>query len=137
MNKVIDKLQQAVNSHDLDAMVALFDPDYHSEQPAHPGRTFVGSSQVRANWGAMFSGVQDFRSELVRSVDDGDTVWCEWSWSGRREDDQPFAARGVALFQIRDDRIAAGRLYVENVEAEMIGIEQAVENLTGRRPRSG
>jgi ketosteroid isomerase-like protein len=134
MNKVIESLLQAMNSHDLEAMVALFDPDYRSEQPAHPGRAFVGRSQVHANWGAMFAGTPDFTAELLRSVEDGDTVWCEWSWSGRRADEHPFAVRGVTLFRIRDDLIAAATLYVENVETEMIGIEQAVEEMSGRRP---
>lgn len=136
MNAVIEALVQAMNRHDLDAMIALFDPDYRSEQPAHPGRTFVGRSQVRSNWEAMFSGIPDFTAELLRSVDDGDTVWCEWLWSGRRGDEHPFAVRGVTLFRITDDLIAAGTLYVEDVESETIGIEQAVQNMSGRRPRS-
>jgi limonene-1,2-epoxide hydrolase len=137
MNAVIEALVEAMNRHDLDAMVALFAAEYRSQQPAHPGRTFVGRSQVHSNWEAMFSGIPDFTAKLLRSVEDGDTVWCEWSWSGRRGDEHPFAVRGVTLFRISDDLIAAGTLYVEDVETEMIGIEQAVQDLSGRHPRSG
>jgi hypothetical protein len=43
--------------------------------------------------------------------------------------------RGVTLFEITDDQIVAGRLYLEEVERKVIGIEQAVEGLSGRRPR--
>jgi hypothetical protein len=44
--------------------------------------------------------------------------------------------RGVALFQVADGLIAAGRLYLEDVEQELVDIEQAVEYLSGRRPQS-
>lgn len=111
--------------------------DYRSLQPAHPARAFVGRSQVRANWEAMFAGIPDFRAELGRVVQDGDTAWCEWAWFGTRTDKLPFEVRGVALFQIRDNLIIAGTLYMENVETEAIGIEQAVQGLSGRRPGRG
>lgn len=135
MSEVIDRLTAAMNDHDLDAMVALFHADYDSRQPAHPARAFVGRVQVRANWEAMFAGVPDLHAELLRSVQDGETTWCEWAWSGARTDAQPFEVRGVALFQIRDDLIVAGTLYMEDVETEEIGIEEAVEDLSGSLPR--
>ena len=43
--------------------------------------------------------------------------------------------RGVTLFEIADDPIVAGRLYMEDVERDVTGIEQVVEALSGRRPR--
>ena len=43
--------------------------------------------------------------------------------------------RGVTLFGVTDGQIAAGRLYMEDVERDVVGIEQAVEDLSGRRPR--
>ena len=134
MHVIIGRLVAAMNDHDLDAMVALFHPDYDSRQPAHPGRTFVGRDQVRANWGAMFAGIPDVRAELIRSTEDGELNWCEWAWSGTRSDEQPFEARGVTLFRIRDDLIVEGTLYMEDVERDMVGIEDAVERLSGARP---
>ena len=45
--------------------------------------------------------------------------------------------RGVTLFEITDGQIVAGRLYMEDVERDVTGIEQAVEDLSGRsRPRA-
>jgi ketosteroid isomerase-like protein len=55
MSEIIDRLLAAMNAHDLEAAAALFHEDYHSEQPAHPGRAFVGREQMRANWAAMTS----------------------------------------------------------------------------------
>jgi len=43
--------------------------------------------------------------------------------------------RGVTLFQITDDHIVAGRLYLEQVERDPAGIEHAVQALSGRRPQ--
>ena len=134
MNVTIDRLIAAVNAHDLDALSVLFHPDYESRQPAHPGRAFVGRSQMRANWAAMFDGVPDVRAELSRMVQDGDTTWCEWTWSGTRTDDLPFEMRGVTLFRISGGVIVAGSLYMEAVEAEPVDIAGAVEGLSGHRP---
>lgn len=58
----------------------------------------------------------------------------EWSWSGNRVDGQDFQVRGVTLFEIKNGQITAGRLYVEDVERVAGGIEEAVQNLSGRRP---
>jgi ketosteroid isomerase-like protein len=131
---VIDRLVRAMNDHDLDRMVALFDADYESRQPAHPGRAFIGLEQVRANWAAMFSGIPDFRAEVIRYVQDGELNWCEWAWHGTRADRESFEVRGVSLFQIRDGLIVAGTLYVEEVELDRVGIEEAVEGMSGARP---
>ena len=134
MHAIIGKLVAAVNDHDLDAMVALFHPDYDSRQPVHPGRTFIGREQVRANWGAMFAGVPDLRAELIGSTQDGDLNWSEWAWAGTRTDGHPFEMRGVTLFRIRDDLIVEGTLYMEELERETIGIDETVERLSGARP---
>ena len=135
MTDIIDRLVAAMNAHDLDGAAALLAEDYRSEQPAHPGRAFTGRAQMRANWAAMFDGVPDFRAELSRSVQDGDTTWSEWQWTGTRRDGQLLDVRGVTLFQIRDGHIVAGRLYLEDVDRDDGTIEQAVRALSGREPR--
>src|SRR5207342_1270682 len=136
MTDVIDRLVVAMNAHDLDAVAGLIHEDYRSEQPAHPGRAFAGRAQMLANWEAMLAGIPDFHAEICRSVQDGDTAWTEWRWSGARSDGQAFEMRGVTLFEITDGQIVAGQLYMEDVERDVTGIEQAVEDLSGRRPRS-
>jgi limonene-1,2-epoxide hydrolase len=134
MSDVVDKLAAALNDHDLEAAAALIHQRYRSEQPAHPGRAFVGRAQMHANWQAMLAGIPDFRADLIRSVDDGDTTWSEWSWSGHRLDGQDFQVRGVTLFEINNGQITAGRLYLEDVEQEAVGIDEAVQRLSGLRP---
>lgn len=136
MAEVINRLVSALNAHDLDASAALFDADYRSSQPTHPGRTFTGREQMRANWAAMFAGIPDFRAELLCSVDDGQTTWSEWHWSGTRTEGQAFEMRGVTLFEIVDDVIVAGRLYLEDVERDLIGIDEVVQTLSDHRPHT-
>lgn len=137
MYEVIARLVTAMNAHDLDALAALVHQDYRSVQPAHPSRAFVGRDQMRANWEAMFAGISDFHAAVTRSVEDGDTNWSEWQWSGTRHDRQAFDVRGVTLFEIVGGQIVAGRFYLEDVERQAIVIEEAVEALSGQRQRGG
>jgi ketosteroid isomerase-like protein len=77
---VVGRLHAAMNAHDIEAFVECFAEDYDSTQPAHPDRAFRGREQVHANWSAVFTGVPDFRAELVRVDAVGDTAWSEWRW---------------------------------------------------------
>jgi ketosteroid isomerase-like protein len=135
VSDVIELLAEAMNRHDLEAAAGLMHEDYRSEQPAHPGRAFIGRAQMHANWEAMFAGIPDLRVALLRSVLDGDTAWTEWRWSGSRTDGQSVDIRGVTLFQIRGGQIVAGWLYMEDVDDGTVGIEQAVESRSGAQPR--
>jgi len=134
MSDVVERLAALMNKHDLERASALFHQDYRSEQPAHPGRAFIGRAQMQANWSAMFEGVPDFRSEIIRSVRDGDTTWTEWRWTGSHVDGQPFRMHGITVFEVQEDQIVAGRLFMEEVESTAVGIEDTVEQLSGRRP---
>ena len=130
---VLARISAAMNRRDLTAFVACFDPEYESEQPAHPDRHFRGRAQVERNWAAMFAGLPDFQAELLRSATSGDTVWVEWRWTGTRADGTRLDARGACIFGVRAGRLAWGRLYMEDVDPGQ-GIEAAVALLAGGRP---
>jgi hypothetical protein len=127
--ELLERLRDAQNRHDLDAFVACFDPDYRSSQPVHPDRAFSGREQVRQNWAEVFAGVPDFHAELLLSAQEGDTRWAEWHWHGTRADGTLLDMRGVTIFGVRQDRIAWGRLYLEDVEVAGQGIGQAVQQM--------
>jgi ketosteroid isomerase-like protein len=136
MGKVLDTMLVALNTHDLDSFVALFAPDYRSEQPAHPGRAFTGSDQVRENWAGVFSGVPDFHAELVLSATTGEGVEvAEWRWTGTHTDGAAFEMCGVTVLGIEDERIAWGRLFMEPVEHDGADIEEMVRETY--RPPTG
>jgi ketosteroid isomerase-like protein len=128
---VIERLQAAINAHDLDALVGCFTPGYVSETPAHPARDFVGSAHVRRNWGQILEGVPDLSAELVRSTVVGDTVWTEWDWTGTRRDGQPHHMAGVTIQGVEGDAIAWVRFYMEVVEAAGQGNEAAIDRSFG------
>jgi hypothetical protein len=44
--------------------------------------------------------------------------------------------RGVTIFESEDGLITAGRLFMEEVEREDIGIAEAVQALSGRLPEN-
>ncbi len=113
----VERLLQAINAHDLDALVDCFDPNYRGEQPAHPDRSFDGREQVRANWTRIFTGVPDIEATLVRWAEEGETVWAEWSWRGTGVEGTSFAMAGVTVQGVADGRIVWARLYLEPVGA--------------------
>jgi ketosteroid isomerase-like protein len=128
---VIEGLTAAQNAHDLEAMLAFFAADYRSEQPLFPSRTFQGVDQVRANWSALLEAMPDFRSEILRSAVDGDTVFAELHWTGTKADGTPLDERGVIIAGIEADRIAWARLYVVEVERESADIDTVVRRMAG------
>lgn len=125
----LDRLVQALNAHDLEAMVACFADDYVNHTPAHPARGFVGREQVRSNWAQIFAGVTDAHASLTRTAVDGETVWSEWQLTGTRADSTEFLMRGVVIFQIPGDAIAAATFYLEPVEDLSGGPDQAVQRV--------
>lgn len=116
--RVMDSLIDAVNRHDLDALVEHFAEDVRSDTPAHPTRSFTGREQVRRNWGQILEGVSDLRAEIRSSAVDGDVVLAEIAFDGRRADGSPFRMRGATVNQVIDGRIVALRFYMEPVDAE-------------------
>jgi ketosteroid isomerase-like protein len=132
---LMDRLTAAQNAHDLEGMLACFHEDYRSEQPLFPARTFQGIDQVRANWSALLDAILDFHAEVLRSAVDGDVVFQEVHWTGTKADGTPLEERGVLIMGIRDDRIAWGRLYVDEVEPESADIDTAVRRMAGTDDR--
>ena len=127
MPAVIERLCEAINQHDPDAMVECFDPGYRSEQPAHPNRGFGGKEQVHKNWSGMFESFPDLEVEVLRQSTEGDVVWSEWHWSAT-----DLQMAGVTVMGIREDRIAWARLYMEPVEQAGQDIDEAMRTITGK-----
>jgi ketosteroid isomerase-like protein len=127
MTAVVERLREAMNGHDPDAMLECFDSDYRSEQPAHPNRGFGGKDQVHKNWSNMFESFPDFKAEVLRQSTEGDTSWSEWHWSATG-----MQMAGVIVMGIKDDRISWARLYMEPVEEAGQDIDEAMRTITGR-----
>jgi ketosteroid isomerase-like protein len=131
MTLLIERLLDAQKARDAGQLAALFADDYQSVQPAHPNRGFGGSSQVFANWSSIFDSIPDFSSELLAWAVDGDKEWSEWHWHGTRTDGSVLCERGVIILTVRNNMVAAARLYMEPTEVDGGDIETAVREMTG------
>ncbi len=132
---LVTRLTDAMNGHDLEALVDAFDPDVLSETPAHPQRTFQGAAQVRRNWEQILGGVPDLRAELLDVVSQGNTVWAEWDWHGTRRDGSPHRMRGVTILRLKGTRADSVHFYMEPVEVHGVGPDAAVRQIiTGAAP---
>ena len=122
---VIERMLEALNSHDLEAFVGCFDPDYQSEQPAHPNRGFGGKEQVSKNWSGMFETFPDFEARLLRHTTAAGVVWGEWHWRATG-----LNMAGVTIMGVDKDRIVWARLYMEPVEVNGQDIDEAMKSIT-------
>jgi ketosteroid isomerase-like protein len=112
---VFERMIQAANRHDLEAMVACFAPDYRSEQPFYPERNFTGQAGVRKNWSFFFSTMPDYRVEILSEAVEGDTVWAELYYHGTQIDGKKQVTRGVTISSIHGNQIAWAKLYIVTV----------------------
>lgn len=127
----VRRMFAAACQHDLEAMVLEFAEDYVNITPVHPSRNFRGRDQVRANWSALFAAIPDLTLEVQNSaVGPKGKTWVEWSSSGTRRDGIRVEQAGVAIFTVRDDKLAAVRFYLEPVEHVSGDVNAAVHATT-------
>jgi hypothetical protein len=109
---VVKRLIEAINSHDLDALVATFAHDFTCEWPAHPARSFAGPDQVRRNWAAVFAQFPEIHVSVTGSAGSADEFWGEFHYA------RPGAVdlRGVIVIKVRADEIVQSRFYMEEVD---------------------
>ena len=110
--QVFERMIQAANRHDLEAMVACFAPDFRSEQPFHPERAFTGQAGVRKNWSFLFATIPDMQVDILNEVAEGDTVWAELRFHGRQTDGKEHETRAVSIQGISAGQIIWTRLYI-------------------------
>ena len=133
---MVERLLQATNDHDIDALVSCFATDYRNETPAHPDRGFTGRAQVRRNWEQIFAAVPDLTAD-VDWIADETTVWSEWVMRGTRRDGQPHLLRGVVIFGVEDGEAAWARFYLEPVEVGGPDADEAVRRALTRTGPEG
>jgi ketosteroid isomerase-like protein len=130
--EMVDRLVDATNAHDIEALVACFAEDYVNETPLHPARNFRGRDQVRRNWEQIFGAVPDLRAEVVRSTVDGDAAWTEWKMAGTRRDGTAHRMAGIVLFTVREGLAQSARFYLEPVDDGTATVDEAVRAQVAR-----
>lgn len=116
---VFERMIQATNRHDLDAMVECFAEDFRSEQPFHPERNFVGQAGVRKNWTFFFSTIPDMQVDILNEAIEGDILWAEVLYHGTGIDGRKQTTKGVTIQGVRANHILWVRLYIESVSESL------------------
>jgi hypothetical protein len=131
---MVDRLLQATNAHDIEALVDCFSPAYRNETPAHPARGFQGQAQVRRNWEQIFAMVPDVTASVLRRSVADDEVWSEWEMRGTRRDGSAHVMRGVIIFGVSDGRASWARFYLEPIDEGSGDVNDAVRRAVVREP---
>ena len=103
---VLERMLDAFNRHDLDAIIALFTDDCVFESPRGPdpwGRRFVGQEEVRAGLGTRFETIPDVHYGQGNHFVCGDRGVSEWTISGTTVDGERIEVRGCDLWTFGDD----------------------------------
>lgn len=127
--RVLERQEEALNAHDVDALADCFHEDLQSDDLVHPSQTFRGREQVRQNWALMIQNVPDLKAELRSSAVEGDMVWGEWRIYGTRRDGHMLDLRGVVVSRVRDGRIVSSRRYLAPLDVSNESVDDYFRRL--------
>ena len=106
---VLERMADAFNRHDLDAIMSLFADDCVFESPrgVDPwGTHFVGKAEVREGLAARFRGIPDVHYGDARHFVAGERGASEWTLTGTTTEGERLEVRGCDLWTFEGDRIA-------------------------------
>ncbi|WP_160145123.1 nuclear transport factor 2 family protein [Actinacidiphila yanglinensis] len=113
----IERLMDAINSHDPQKVADCFTTDYQVEAPHRPAEGFTGNEQVLANWIGIFKRLPDMRGRVLRRATAGPELWAEFEYVGTGPDGGTIVLGGPAIMWARDGLIARARFYMAPVPA--------------------
>ena len=117
--ETLQRLLDAFNAHDLDAVMSFFTEDCVLEMPRGPhpwGRRFEGWQAVRSGLASRFAGIPDVHYGDDRHWVNGDRGCSEWLLTGTTTQGERVEVRGCDLFEFRGDKIARKDSYWKLVE---------------------
>jgi ketosteroid isomerase-like protein len=118
--ETLERLADAFNAHDLDAVMSFFSDDCVLEMPRGPepwGQRFEGREDVREALAGRFAGIPDVHYGDARHWVAGDRAGSEWLLTGTRTDGEAIRVRGCDLFEHRDGKITRKDSYWKIVSA--------------------
>lgn len=111
---VVRAFNDAFNSHDVDATMALMTEDcvFENTRPAPDGTRYEGQAAVRACWDQFFANSPQARFEFGDTFAAGSRCAVSWTYHWVKNGTAGHV-RGVDLFRIRDGKIAEKLSYVK------------------------
>ncbi len=103
---LLQRVLDAFNAHDLDAIMEHFSDDCVFDSPRGPdpwGRRFVGKAEVRRGLAARFEGIPDVSYGEADDFACGRRGVSEWTLTGTDLDGHRIEVRGCDLWTFGDD----------------------------------
>ena len=115
VTQLIVRFNDALNAHDVDAMLRCLTTDsvFENTSPFPDGTRYEGHAAVRAFWEEFFRGGTDQHIEIEDIFACGDHCAMRWVYSWRGADGAPGHIRGADIYTIRASLIAEKLSYVK------------------------
>lgn len=112
--QAVRAMHDAVNSHDIEAVMAAVTDDIVWETTSPPdGQRFSGKVEVRAAGEGFFSSSPNASFEEEELVALGDRAFQTWVYRWVDAEGQAGHVRGLDVIRVRDGKIAEIRSYVK------------------------
>jgi ketosteroid isomerase-like protein len=111
----VEGFNDALNAHDVDAVMALMTDDcvFENTYPPPDGERFAGQAAVRAFWEGLLRASPDAHFTTEELFAAGDRCTVRWRYDYTGADGQPGHIRGVDIFRVRDGKVAEKLAYVK------------------------
>ena len=112
---VVEHFNDALNAHDVDAVMALMTADcvFENTYPPPDGERFAGQAAVRAFWDNMLRTSPDARFTTEELFAAGDRCATRWRYDYTGADGRAGHIRGADVFRVRDGKVAEKLSYVK------------------------
>lgn len=112
--KAVRAMHDAVNGHDVEAVMAAVTDDVVWETTSPPdGQRFSGRAEVRAAGDGFFNSSPNARFEEEELVALGDRAFQTWVYRWVDAEGKAGHVRGVDLIRVRDGKVAQITSYVK------------------------
>ncbi|MGH7500471.1 MAG: nuclear transport factor 2 family protein [Longimicrobiales bacterium] len=112
--EIVDRFNDAINRHDVDAIMMAMTDDciFENTRPAPDGERFQGQQRVREFFVRFFERSPEARFMTEEILGNGDRCVVRWRYDWVR-DGKAGHVRGVDVFRIRGGKIAEKLSYVK------------------------
>ena len=113
--RVIEQFGDALNDHDVDAMMALMTEDcvFDNTYPSPDGERFEGQEAVRYFWEEFFRSSPDAAFQSEDMFAHKDRCVLRWRYDWTNADGSRGHVRGVDVLRVRDGKVAEKLAYVK------------------------
>jgi ketosteroid isomerase-like protein len=113
--EVIHRFNDALNRHDVDAVMAAMTEDcvFENTSPAPDGERYEGQAAVRGFWERFFAASPQAVFEFEESFASEDRAVVHWTYRWVEQNGTPGHIRGVDVFRLRDGKVEEKLSYVK------------------------